>query len=289
MKEIILQSEFPCLVVSEKQEVFISPEDKLKINDEEIYIYPVGDRQFSFKIDLACKNSKKYRFYETEENLYCFLLSNKIISKKVVHKQKINQKEIKLVIGSREITYQTDNEELCVPVEMQIGEYSCFTIENFSCIKLKNKNKEIIYLYNPEDSKLKIYKGNDFKIEKKEITFKHQFSDVASTITKKKLIFDKNSIKEEIIENNFASNYQITTQTICYAFLDCVLQKNYVLAKKFLHNNFSSITDEQFSEFFGEYYKFFPIDYNKFILIYNNENKIITFSVDENLILDFEI
>ena len=86
MKTIELQSEFPCLIMTDDNQTFLNPTDIISIQSENILIYPVENRNIlPFKINFNDKKSTRYRFFEIDNKTYCYLFAPAIINKKAIY------------------------------------------------------------------------------------------------------------------------------------------------------------------------------------------------------------
>ncbi len=288
MKEFELQSEFPCLVVSDNAQEFLSPTDVITVCSNNVYIYPAECKEiFPFKINFENETAKNYRIIKDGEKVKCFVFSPLTLSRKNVEQVKVGSNIIKIILSKGEVVIKSNDEELSLPVTEHV-EYVCKAVENFVFLLLKNKKNESLILYNPKTKVFKSYKGKDFNLTKNEITFKAILTDFAKSSFEKKLVINKDELTEKTISFQ-REKYYLQSETFCYAFLECMLNKNFSLAREFLSSNFDNIEDTKFDEFFGHFYKFFFISPEKYLLVYKNENKIVNFKTDNGVIFDFEI
>ena len=193
-----------------------------------------------------------------------------------------------MTVSSSEVKFETETEEISLPIEFSPKEYSCTQIENFLILEIKDLSKAKLFIFNPKTLYFKMLDEKNLAFEKSSISFDHVLKDFASTSLTKTLTFDKNTVTEKIISPKFA-DFRINENTVCYAFLESIINENYPLAKKLLAGKYSSIEDDQFREYFGKCIKFFHIKQNKFLLIYNDSNKIISFTTFQDQIEDFAI
>lgn len=288
MKEFDIQSEFPCLVVTDNLQEFLNPTDVLTIQSNYAYIYPAECKEIlPFKLDFNKTISKNYRIVEDREKNRCFLFAPNVLSKKNIEHIKIGSTNVEVVLSKRDLKIKSDEEEISLPIA-EYSQYSCKSIENFLVLLLSNKKHEVLYLYNPKTKVFKAYKGKDFNFSKTEITFTYPLNDFAKSVFDKKLILNQNELKEENLSFK-KENHHLQRETICYAFLECMLNKNYNLAREFLSSNFDNIENEKFNEFFGNFYKFFFLSSERYLLIYHTDNKIVNFKMENEKIIDFEI
>lgn len=288
MKEFILQSEFPCLVATDTFQKYLDPTDILTIKSDCVLVYPVENRNcLPFKLDLSSTCGKNYRFIEHDSKLYCFIFSSVIATRKTIEHFNIDGKDVDIFVSNNDLSIKCKDEEMTFPLPENSLEYVCKPVENFIAIWIKTKSYEMLFIYNPQTKVFKSYKGYNFKIEKAQISFSQKSKDFAKSKFDKKLILNKDEIKEET--SSFQKeNFFLQNETICYAFLDCILNQNYTLARELLSLNLKDVEDEKFKDFFGKFYKFFPLSPTKFVLIYNNETKVVVFTLNDKQITDFE-
>ncbi len=284
MKKIKLQSEYPCLIYAENKHFFLDEDEIIELEDRNIAIYPINSKDIiPFKIDFVYYKAKHYRIVEDENFVHCFLFSPIVVSKRAIEKVKIAGIQLEISLSRKQISIKSDSEQIDLPIESNIKEYVCKSIENFLVISTSN----FLVVYNPKTKFLKTYKGTSFELKNKEIIFCQKLSNFAKTKIEKNISFKEDVLSEKIvsIENN---KYYLQEQCLCFAFLDCILTENYSLAQELLSSSFENVNEKDFVDFFGKFYKFFPLSTTRFVLIYPQENKIINFKQDNNKICDFE-
>ena len=251
MKEIEFQTDFPCLIITETENGLLSPGDNLLMSGVEFFISPLIPNLPPFSINVSDNIGKNFRLISHENKNLCFLFALQALHKKVIEKQKIAGMNLQIEISSSDVTYTTETQKIVCPVDFSPKEFSCKVIANFSAVILTKASTSKLLLFNPKTNLFKIYKGKDFEVSTNKITFTQTFQDFAASTIDKVLNFEKDSFQEEIISSNISA-YHLLPQTICFAFLDCVLQENYSLAKRLLANNFENISHEKFKDFFGK-------------------------------------
>ena len=226
MKEIILKSEYPCLICNGEEQIFLEDNELLSIDAEKnIYVYPVSSKNlFPFSIDLFSL-SKKYRVFEHNNKTFCCLLSPNTIAKKTIEKIKIAGKDLVITLGENEIFYSLNNAECRFPLNATPNEYKIQAIENFSALILNFENFQELILFNVENNSFKIYNGNGFEIKGKQITFSRTYADYSSNVEKISLEFSQNNITETKNYTNAQFDFP-NEKTICYVFLDAIKEKN---------------------------------------------------------------
>ena len=287
MKKIEIQTEYPCLVSTESEQTFLSPSDILEIEASHLLVYPVENKNIlPFKVDFEKPKGKHYSLLKRDDKFFCFLYSLNLLSKKNISTIKIGSLSAVVKISQNEVCITCDKEELSFPIEENLLDYSFSSWQNHLCGLLKFKNFERLFLFNPKTGKFKTYKGKEFVI-KDEITFNQNLPNFARCIITKKLSISNEEIKEEILSSEHQS-YRLQEECICYAFLDCVLQNNLALAKELLCEELKETDSKKIREYFGNFFKFFPLSSSEFVLLYQNECKSISFKTKNKKIYDFE-
>lgn len=287
MKEIILKSEYPCLICNGGEQIFLEDNELLSIDAEKnIYVYPVSNKNlFPFSINLF-SHSKRYRVFEHKDKTFCCLLSPNTIVKKTIEKIKIAGKDLVITLGENEIFYSLNNAECRFPLNATPNEYKSQAIENFSALILNFENFQELILFNVENNSFKICNGNNFEIKDKQITFSRNYADYSSNIEEISLEFSKNEINET--KKHITTQFDIPNEkTICYVFLDAIKEKNFYYAEQLISHNEEKIEEDKIKDFLGNYISFFPLDEKNFAIFYENETKILQFFVEDGKILDF--
>jgi len=287
MKKLEIQTEYPCLVSTENEQTFLSPVDILEVEASQLLVYPVESKNIlPFKIDFEKPKGKNYYLLERDNKTFCFLYSLNLLSKKSISTIKVGSISVMVKISQSEILINCDKEELTFPVEENLIDYTLSSWQNHLCGLLKFKTFERLFLYNPKNGVFKIYKGKNFEI-KNEITFDQMLANFARSKISKKISLSNEELKEETLSSKH-QNYHLQEESVCYAFLDSVLQNNFSLAKELLCEELKETDSNKIREYFGIFFKFFPLSSNEFVLIYKNQCKTISFTTKNNKIFDFE-
>jgi len=283
MKKIKIHSEYQCLIYTENNQILLEDGESLELEDSNISIYPIETKNIlTFKINFDSIDTKRYRIVEDENFIHCFLFCPIVISKKAIEKIKVAGMQLEITLSKTQLSIKSDIEQIDLPFELDLKEYVCKSIENFLVITANN----FLIVYNPKTRFFKTMKGTSFEFENNEITFCQNLSNFAKTKLKKRIILKQDEITEInlSIENE---SYYLQEECICFAFLDCIMNENYSLAKELLSSSFEDANEKDFINFFGKFYKFFPLSQTKFVLIYPQENKIINFKQENHKICDF--
>ena len=123
-----------------------------------------------------------------------------------------------------------------------------------------------------------------WKIKDKTICFHKKYKDFAKSELERVLTINGDNIIEETKQHHFEEN-KITSEKVCYAFLDCIKNKNYSLAKTLLKEN--EISETELASFFKNTLTFFPLSNTLFALIFPKETKTISFKLGNDKIADF--
>lgn len=289
MKNIEIQTDFDCLIVTDKENSFATPADILELTCPTFAVYPTNVKKIlPFKVDISIPLNKNYRIVESEDKFYCFLFSSSTLSRKGIEKIKVGKNELEITISQTELEIKSNKERLYLMLDDIAKTYSLSSFQNFLLVHLHLVSEEQLVLFNISTSAVEVYKGKHFKVDDKTITFTEYKKDFARSESEKKLTLNGDEIKEEEISLS-KENYILKEETICYAFLDCIKNGNFSLAKELLSSHLQSSSEEKFKDFFGTFYKFFPISFSKFVLIYPTETKTISFSLENKKIVDFEM
>ena len=288
MKKIELQTEFPCLIITDNEQTFLSPTDILTIDASSLLVYPVENKVIlPFKVDLNKFNGKNYSIFEKNNMIYCFLFSANQLTKKAKSNIKIDSKEINVKVSQNEITISCETEEISFPIEDKLNQYTISTWQKHLQGILCFDKFDRLFLYNPKNGIFKTYKGKNFETNDNSISFDQTTSNFARCSLRKKLSLSSGEIKEEILSSQHQS-YRLQEECIAYAFLDAIIQDNIPLAKELLCDELKDTESKKIRAYFGNFFKFFPLTSSEFVLIYQNECKPITFTTKDKKIIDFE-
>lgn len=286
MKNIKLSTEYDCLVVTPKFQQFLSTNESLIIEEyNPLYIYPISKKNiYPFKIDIINPNKEKYRLLENSEQINCFLFDCNKIKKYAIEKLSIAGNKLEIKICNNDISFHLNDNEFTLPISFTPIEYEIKSIDNFAIVLLKNKNLEKIILFNISNKSFYIEEGVDFEIKDKTINFCRKYKDFAKSEIEKTITISNDKINEEIRKTTFEEN-NTPPEKVCYAFLDCIKNKNFFLAKTLLKEN--GISEKQLADFLKNILTFFPLSTTRFALIFPKETKTISFKLDNNRIVDF--
>lgn len=287
MKKIILQTEIPCIIFNGEEQTFVQNTEIVELENFDAIIYPICETKISpFKLSL--KNQKNCRHIETENAIYFFIFEANYLSHSMIEKIKVSGENLEIEIGKDFLLIKKNSEKISLPLQFKVKKYEIKNIENFCLILLQNELNEMLCIYSPKNNEMKIYKGYNFKIEKEQVTFLKKYNDFSRSSEKIAIKFEKGKIIESFSDFH-SENKNISPEAICYAFLDCVLQKNYNGAKTLLSSSLQDTNSEKIKDFFGSFAKFFPLENNSFALIYSSQTKVVRFKIENEKIIDFEI
>lgn len=287
MNEIEFQTDFPCFVLSQKQKEFLSPCEKLSLEGQEFFVLPLTSL-LPFCIHAQTMQGKNYKIFSYESKLHCFLFSVSQIAKTNIEKVKVGGETVTITISSSKVQFATEQQSVAFPLTFAPTEYICKNIGTYCVVLFTSPTKEFLYCYNPKTQKHKSFSGKEFAFEQNKVTFKQTFEDFASSILEKTLSFERDEIVESISSSTFSPN-TLSPNAVCYAFLDCVMEENFSLAKTLLSKSLSTTENQKLQDYFGNYFKFFPLSQTCFALIYPKEIKTICFSVQDGKIVDFSV
>ena len=287
MNEIVLKSEYPCLIVNENEQVFLEEHEILNLStNKNVYIYPVSKQNLlPFKIDFSAK-SKFYHVFEYEKKFYCFLPSFTTISKKSIEKLKIDGKTLAISLCEKEMSFSLDDHTLTLPLHQVPNEYEISSIEDFAVMLLKNEDCEKLVLFNINNSSFKFYTSPHFEIKNSEIKFENKYKDFSNLSQNCTLKISKGKIDERK-EDVKTPDISLNEQLLCYGFLDAIKEKNFLVAKKLLTSEKQNVEDEKLQGFFENFLSYFQLTPNVFAIIYPFKTKILHFKLSDGKISDF--
>ena len=287
MKKIELQTDFDCLVVAENEQTYMSTTDIITLEKDTFFVYPVHSKKvLPFAVNLSNRVGRNYRIVELDEKICCFMFSTSHLSRKNVEKIKVGKETVEVLISKTSFEAKCSH-YISYEFDFPPKSYKTMSWQNFLLLHFFFESEENMFVFNINTGEGKIFCGKDFVVNNGEITFVETIKDFAKTRQNKKVILENDKIKENTTPLS-QEKFLIKPETVCFCFLECIKNKNFSLAKKLLSPSLQGIEEEKIEEYFGNLYKFFPLSYSRFSLIYPNDTKLIAFSLDQNLIADFE-
>lgn len=287
MKKIELQTEFECLVVTEKEQLFLSPANTLIIEDESFAIYPATRKILPFVVSTSQKSGNHFRFFEKDGRMFCFLISKGTFSKTIVEKIKVEKENVEVLLSHNSLEIKSSTNNLCFDFEERVKKYKLSTCQNFLVVHLFFSSSEEVVLFCPSSGLCKNFFGKNFEFKDNSFTFEEEIKDFAKSVIYKKIVLEKSNLKEESLDLK-KENFSTKKETVCFCFLECVKNQNFLLAKEFLAPSLQNVQEEKLKEYFQKPFKFFPLSLTEFVIVYPEDIKSISFRIEDDKIVDFE-
>ncbi len=287
MEKFELQTEFECLVVTDKEQTYLTPANILYLEEETFAVYPATRKILPFVVNHSQKVGSNFRFFEKEGKTFCFLISACDFSKRIVEKIKVGKDDAEVFISNHSLELNTKTNSFSFEFEERAKKYKVSTFQNFIIVHLFFSVAEEIVLLCPSTGLCKKFFGKNFELQNNTLTFKEEKKDFAKSVIDKKVILDQNDIKEE---NTFFEReaFSLKKETICFCFLDCIKNHNFHLAKELLASSLQNVKEEDLKQYFQKPFKFFTLSTTEFALVYPEETKHISFKLENDKIVDFE-
>lgn len=287
MEKFELQTEFDCLVATEKEQVFISSANTLILEDETFAVYPATRKVLPFVVNRSKKRGNNFCFLQNGNKTYCFLFASGL-SKKIVEKVKVEKEEVEVLISHSQIELKSKNDNRSFDFEERAKKYKVLSFQTFLIVHLFFSHYEQVILFCPSSSFCKSLVGTNFEFQNDTITFVEEPKDFAKSKITKKITLQKENIKEEStsLENEV---FFTKPESVCFCFLECIKNQNFSLAKEFLSPTLQEGASDNLKDYFKKPFKFFALSLTEFALVYPEEVKTISFSLENVKIIDFEL
>lgn len=270
-----IYSEFDCLLKYDNKELFLDKNEHLSTQEPvKIEVYPIGNkRAVSFILNLnLLEKSPYYKFTKFEKDtLIFFVESLPIHTYDVFSFPKLSTE---VIIGKDYISLKTD--KIKKVLQFPFSTYTCKNIKNLVVCTFENK-PDLILIFNPKSSQIKVFSGY-LQEDNTSFLVKSEFFD-------SEFVFTENGLKL----NSFVQNKTIPEKLLPFEFMVALKNQNYSFAYSLLAKNVqNSISIKKLKEFLPNVSCFKFIKENQCFALSQDVLKLITFSVENNKIIDLE-
>ena len=280
-----IKTPYHCLVKTQSQMFELDSQDSLECeNEDNLIVYPIGQKIPSFCISLNSEKSQFYSFFSHNEKKYIIL--EKMNDFLIKNKEKFNfsGKFCYLTIGNNFIKFETDSKEIEISCSHSCNEYNLHKLKNFACIEFEKD----FYAFSIIENKIYHFSGTKISFDDNKLTVTKKYND--SNLREK--VSTYNFSQDITLESeNFVSNQNCDFDEILpFKFLEGVKAKDYSSILHFLSQNLREKIDEtKLQKFFGNVNEIMPLSINEFILTTNSTKKFVTFSLQNKKITDISI
>lgn len=302
-KKIWLSSRFDCLIKKEEKEFFLKAEvSKVCIlleSDDYFFVYPTNEG-ISFVVtmqeDKLIENGhflvEKNFDDEFEMTLLPFLICD-IPSKSFSHK---TGDYTQTVFLGKDILYclKHDQTQYFCKLRFQITDFRFVNFKNIPLLVVNGEQEKLVY-FDTKTEKFCVLSGS-IEIEGDSIKITSPLCDMAHRAKVVVLEEADNNLTTKSSDLVYLDGKpQVPSEEglIGYAFFEAVKAKDFACAKSMLGKNFDVQNMKVLEEYFGEFDKIKPYNYNRekgyfFALGNNGKNKIYKVKITDNKISEIE-
>ena len=291
MKNFVVRSEYNCLIKHESGESFLDENSQLIFDSpEKLLVYPLSKtnkNSYPFVLDLGgTESSRFFKRFELREFDLFFISSLPYVKNEIIEKVKIDQIEKKILISEDNLCFETENLKKTIPLTKNFDDYYIKTSGNLILLHLISET-ENLWIYNVKDSSLRHFEGKKIEILDERIIVTRELNDIAHHV-----LFENYELKDDLVQkvdsglkHSFESEVSVKNpKVIPIAFLEAVKYEDFELARTYLNENLSSVSNDHFKQYFKEFSKIIPLENNSFGLISHNSLKRFKFTLQNGKI-----
>ncbi len=276
MKKVIIETPYPCIIKTEKENQCLDVFNVAILEDERtIQVLPSVSNLPPFSIDLTnlIKNDN-FITYETPDSIYISLSKPNQVTCYNIEKINYKNKTFIYKIGKNDASINTNNKKYNL-ILSPYQTYSISKVDNFICLHFKGEIENLFCL-NVTNEAVSSFTASEIKIENNKILVKSESTSFYE-------------IKEDkIIRVSSEANYFVNDKTLSLVFLNAIKKGQLAVAKSFLTDNLQQKSDDDLSSFFGKIDKIIPLSESQFLTFSNGNPTIYKILVKSNKIVDID-